>query len=385
MGLFDWLFPGPEAKVRKARALLERGEYNEARWVLEGLEHGEARALRDQALAGMVELNLRAAEGAASLGDRALMEEHMELAREFGATPEQLRSLRRRPREERRPPPPPPEAPALEGDDPIWSLPPDDPRLRYAQIVESWPEALQPRLLALGADFAEACLAIEEGRAAESWERLAPYPARDPVAHFERARAALAMGRPGLAGAELQRLGERLGHLRVGNLHTAVLLSQILGQAGELDRALGVVDGALAATPTDVDLRFARANTLAGLGRWDEAEADASDVIRRAGKVMAAWRVVARARLGRGDRAGAAAALEGGLAACCSNPGKCGNQPLDLEATRMLARIYAEDGRETARVEELLGQLAEVQGGLEPEDEQIAALAGLSTLEPARA
>ncbi len=385
MGLFDWLFPGPEAKVRKARKLIERGEFNDARWMLDGLEHGEARALREEALAGMVRLNLGAAEAAGALGDKELMEEHLELAQEFGATAEQLRGVRRRPRAEKKVEAPPPPPPALEGDDPIWSLPPDDPRLRYAQLVEAWPDALQPRLLALGADFAQAALAIDEGGAALAWEKLAPYPAKDPVAHYERARAALAMGRAGLAAAELRQLGERLGHLRIGNVHTAVLLAQLLAQGGETEQALRVVDGALSAAPSDVDLRFVRASTLSAMQRWQEAEAEASDVIRRAGKVMPAWRLIARSRVGLGDRVGATNALEAGLAACCSSPGKCGNQALDLEGARMLARLYAEDGREPARIAQLIGEIGAAQGGLAPEDEEIARIAGLVTLEPARA
>lgn len=382
MGLLDWLFPGPDAKIKKARVMLERGEFNEARWLVDGLEHAEARNIRAAALEGMARLNLEAAAAAEALGDRALMDEHLELAREFGATPEQLRGVRRRARppqkvKEQAPPPPP----ALEGDDPIWSLPPDDPRLRYAQLVEAWPDALQPRLLALGAEFAAAALAIDEGGAAAAWDALAPFPAKDGVAHYERARAALAMGRPGLAAAELRQFGEKVGHQRIGSVHTASLLAQLLAGAGEGERALEVVDGALAKATADVDLRFTRASTLVGLARWAEAEADATEVIRRAGKVMPAWRIVARSRVGLGDRLGATNALEAGLAACCGSPGKCGNQALDLDAARMLARLYAEDGRETGRVSQLLGEIAAAQGGVGPEEEEIARLAGLAPAE----
>lgn len=362
MGFFDWLRPSPEARIRKARKRLETREYNEARHLVEGLESHDARAIREQALWGLVELNLEAAAAAGAMGDRELMAEHLDLARDFGASPEQLRAARREGRSVRAPARPTPSAPAPEGDDPVWSLPPDDPRLRYAQLVESWPEALQPRLLALGVDFASAVLAIDEGEPARAFEAIQPFVARDPVAHYERARAALAMGSPGLAVGELRQFGARVGHVRVGNVHTAGLLSQILGQQGDRPGALDVLEGALGVTPADVDLRFMRAGALAALERWDEAEADASEVIRRAGRVMPAWRIIATARVARGDRRGATDALEAGLAACCGNPGKCGNQLLDVEAAKMLARLYREDDREPGRVSELEAEITAAQG-----------------------
>lgn len=378
MGLFDWLFPGPDAKIRKARALIEKREFNDARWLVEGLDHPQAGAVRDEALAGMIALNLDAAESALERGERDVAAEHLELARELGATPDQLRRVRRV-RAAAPPPKPAPEPsppPALEGDDPIWSLPPDDPRLRYAQLVESWPEPLQPRLLALGAEFASAALAIDEGGAEEAWEVLGRFTSQDPVAHYERARAALALGRSGHAAGELRRFGEKVGHTRVGNVHTAALLAQLLQAKGEGADALAVVDASLGESPTDMELRFARANALLGLDRFEDAETEAALVIRRAGKVMPAWRLLARARLGRGDRAGAIAALEGGLAAYCGSPGKCGNQALDVDAARMLARLYAEQGDQQGRVSQLLGDIGAAQGGLSPEDQDIARLAG---------
>ena len=51
------------------------------------------------------------------------------------------------------------------------------------------------------------------------------------------------------------------------------------------------------------------------------------------------------------------AVLEDGLNRCCSAPGKCGSQPLDLEAVRMLAAMYLEDNIEPKRAAELLRDL----------------------------
>lgn len=362
MGWLDWLRPSPETRILRARKRLEARDYNEARFLVEGLESHDARAVREAALQGLVELNLEAAAAAGAAGERELMNEHLDLAREFGASPEQIRSARREGRSVRPAARSTPAAPAPEGDDPVWSLPPDDPRLRYAQLVEAWPEALQPRLLALGAEFASAVLAIDEGGAAAAFEAIGPFVARDPVAHYERARAALAMGSPGLAAGELRQFGARVGHVRVGNVHTASLLAQILGQQGDRAGALVILQEALAATPNDMDLRFMRASALAALERWEEAESDASEVIRRAGRVMPAWRIIANARVARGDRQGAANALEAGLAACCGHPGKCGNQALDVEAAGMLARLYREDEREPGRVAELEAQITAAKG-----------------------
>lgn len=378
MSLLGWIFPSlqsPDEKVARARRLIAEREFNEARWALEGVNHPEAGALRESANAGLVELNLEAAVSAEALGDRELAAEHLDLAREFGATPEQMRGYRRRSRSVAPPPPPKPKpapAPEAEGDDPIWSLPPDDPRLRYAQLVEGWPEALQPRLMALGAEFASAALAIDEGGAAAAWEILAPYTAQDPVACYERARAAMQMGRPGLAMGELRRFGETVGHTRIGAVHTASLLAQLLASSQQADAAFQVIDAAAGQSPDDLELRYTRASVLAHQGRWPEAEADASAVLRRSSRAMGAWRLLAQARVAQGNRAGATAALETALSTCCGNPGKCGNQALDIDAARLLARLYAEAGEQAGRVRELLGEIAAAQGGLGPEDEAIA-------------
>lgn len=382
MGLLGWLFPSLQSadeKVARARRLIGEREFNEARWVLDGVNHPDAAGLREAALAGLVELNLEAAVSAEALGDRELAAEHLELAREFGATPEQMRGYRRKSRGVAPPPPPPkpkPPEPIIEGDDPIWSLPPDDPRLRYAQLVEAWPEALQPRLMALGAEFASIALSIDEGGAGVAWEALAPYTQRDPVACYERARAAMQMGRAGLAVGELRRFGDEVGHARIGAVHTAALLAQLLAQGRQTDTAFEVIDGATQKSPDDLELRYTRASVLAQQGRWSDAEADASAVLRRSSKAMGAWRLLAQARSAQGNRAGAVAALETALTTCCGNPGKCGNQPYDVDSARLLARMYAEAGEQPARVRELLGEIRAAQGGLGPEDEEIAKMSG---------
>ena len=44
----------PESRVDKARKLLEKGEYNEARWTLGDVRHPDAGPLLAQAQAGLV-------------------------------------------------------------------------------------------------------------------------------------------------------------------------------------------------------------------------------------------------------------------------------------------------------------------------------------------
>ena len=152
MGFLGKLFgTDPESKLNRARKFLDTGEYHEARWVLEGLEHPEAAPLMEAARSGLVEANLEEGRARYSSGDREGAEEHLALARTFGATAEQLRQARRIGREAM-PKPKPKRTAAAEGpvgDDPIWSLPPDDPRLRYALMVETYPAHLRERLMAL--------------------------------------------------------------------------------------------------------------------------------------------------------------------------------------------------------------------------------------------
>jgi 8-oxo-dGTP diphosphatase len=84
----------PAAKVEKARRLLQRGEYNEARWALDGLEGDEAAGLRAEAMGGLRQLNLDEALARLRLGDRAVGEELLALATEFGATHDEVQAIR---------------------------------------------------------------------------------------------------------------------------------------------------------------------------------------------------------------------------------------------------------------------------------------------------
>ncbi len=396
MGWFGRLFGGgPAARVERARRLVAKGRYNDARIELEGVEGSEAEAVRAEALAALVELNLEEARARLNAGDRGGAAEHIELARAFGATEEQLRSVRRYGREvreaasrakaaaeaER-------DAPAVEGDDPLWSLPPDDPRVRFALLVETWPEALRARLLALGEAYAAAVMRLEDGDPAGARQALTAFVEAEPAVRFDRARAALALGQFPAAASDLRAFGDQVGHQRIGNTHTAVLLGQVLARLGRGAEALDILDAELARPemagddPDRLALQATRVGLLEAVGRLEEAEREAARLLPKAPRDLGLYRMLGRLRVALGDRLGAMQALETGLTTCCSSPGKCGNQPFDVEAGRLLARLYLEDRLDPRRAEELLDELSRAVPTPEWEDLYLAALVARNRGDP---
>ena len=225
MGLLSWIFPGPADRIRKATKLLERGDPGQARLLLEGLEGSEAQALRDRVLDRLVELNLEAVQASVNARELDAAAENLELAQRFASDRhrEGLRAARGVMREARAaarlaaPPKKakgaghsgcssgscgtdgcddvPPEAPSPGfGADPIWSLPPDHPQVRYALLLETYPEDLRVRFLALGAEFAQAVLLLEDGEHRRAFDALEPFVAAESAVRLPRARAAIAMG-----------------------------------------------------------------------------------------------------------------------------------------------------------------------------------------------
>lgn len=352
----------PETKLAKARKFIDQGEFHEARWMLEGLDHSETPALMAAAMAGLVEANLEEGRARYSSGDPEGAEEHLALARSFGASAEQLRAARRLGREAM-PKPKPLRTAAAEGpvgDDPIWSLPPDDPRLRYALMVETYPAPLRERLTALGQSFAAAALLTDNGQPEQAFKALLEHTNRDDVARYERARAAIAAGELPAAASELLRFSEAFGHHTIGSNHTIIMLVQTLISLGRAEEALGHVLSCLSASAESseqVMLRSAEAQLLFVLERDEEADTKATALLRDASRDMSLVKLLSRIRQRRGLRVSAMAVLEDGLNRCCSAPGKCGSQPLDLEAVRMLAALYLEDQIEPKRVAELMRDL----------------------------
>jgi hypothetical protein len=359
MGFFGQLFgTDPDSKIEKAKKMIGLSEFHEARWLLEDLEHPETQDLMTATMNGLIGANLEEGRARYSAGDKIGAEEHLALAREFGATHDQLRGARREGRASM--PAPKPVAPKVDatpaGDDPIWSLPPEDPRLRYALMMEAYPEPLRERLLALGLGFAEAALLTENGKPEEAFTALQPFTAHDDVARYERARAAIAADILPAAASELLAFGDSVGHQTIGTNHTAVMMCQTLVR---LDRAEEAVDRLqpLLENPKNPSeqtmLSGAEAQILFLLGRDDEADVKTAKLLQESSRDMNLVKLLSRIRNRRGQRLNAMQILEDGLNRCCSAPGKCGSQALDLEAVRMLTVMYLEDRIEPKRTDEL--------------------------------
>ena len=390
MGWFQRMFGTSDAaRLERAQHFLARQRYNDARLELEGVEGAEAEALRKQALAVLVAWNIEEAQARTRAGDPEGAQEHLDLARQFGATDEDMRSVRRLAREVREEKRREAEEKAaaeaenihIPGDDPLWRLPPDHPRLRYAILVESYPDALRGRLIALGEDFAAAAILLEDGHAQAAVGALTPFAQAEPVARYERARAAVAAGQLPVAASDLLVFGKEVGHQRIGATHTAVMLASTLAQLGRAREALDIIVAEQQRAP-ELELEAVRVGLLEAVGELEQAESAASRLIQQAPRQMGLYRQLARIRERQGERVGAAEVLEWGLNTCCSSPGKCGNQPLDIQAVRSLARLYLEDRVNPERTTELLDKLARHVSEPGWEDHYIAALAARNQSDP---
>ena len=122
-------------------------------------------------------------------------------------------------------------------------------------------------------------------------------------------------------------------------------------------------------------MRSAEAQLLFALGHDEEADEKTSTLLRESSRDMGLVKLLSRIRNRRGQRINAMAILEDGLNRCCSAPGKCGSQPLDLEAVRMLVTMYLEDNIEPKRAAELLRDLQTHRKQHSWEDAYIDALA----------
>ena len=132
--------------------------------------------------------------------------------------------------------------------------------------------------------------------------------------------------------------------------------------------------------PLDVD--GTRAALLEATGALDEAEKAAVALLQQAPKDQGLYKLLARVRLRAGNRGGAVAALEADLACACGSPGKCGSQPYDVEAARMLARVYLEDRAEPDRSATLLAEIAKNSEAPDWQDAYLHALVARNAGDP---
>lgn len=383
MGFLGRLFGvySPEERVQRARAYLASGEPNEARLEVLEVQHPDAESVLAQALEALVELNLSEARARFTSLDEEGGKEHIEMAREFGASAQQLREVRKEAREiraaERRKELAAEQAAKVvetEGDDPLWSLPPSDPRVRFAMLVEGYPADLRERLAKLGKDFATAVLLLEDGQPAAAWKALSAFVEEEPAARFERARAALATRELTKAASDLATVGDHFGHQRIGALHTGVTLAQLYAQLGRHQDALDLCDAELRRAP-DVAMLATRAHLLSAVGRYPEAEQATTVALKQSSKDLNLYRLLGIVRLKQDNRIGAMQALEAGLNVNnCSNPMKCGFKPPDLPSLRLLARLYLEDRLEPKRAREVVEMLQGMVQEATWDDAYVAAL-----------
>ena len=151
-----------EQKINRAKKYVEQGQFNNARMEIFDIKSSEASEILEKANVGLSQINIQEAQARFNSGDFLGAQEHLELARKFGASEEDIRVARRLGRQRKQ------EAEneskqlkaqrnkiEVVGDDPVWSLPPDHPHVRYAIKIKEYPNNVQKKLIDLGSGFAE--------------------------------------------------------------------------------------------------------------------------------------------------------------------------------------------------------------------------------------
>jgi tetratricopeptide (TPR) repeat protein len=405
MGLWSWLFPTPEQRLQAARRDLERGRFADARDAAQSLDHPDAAEVVRLAELGLCRLNMAAVESWLEAGDDAKVAQHLELAREFHQPEcaEELAALRVRIREtaqERRE-----DAARRAAVDATRSfevdprfhqrhavdalpLPPgvseEDAEALQARLTilfESYPEALRPGMLRMGAAFSQAVIDLEDGQVDAAWDALVALPEDEPLALYERARAALALRKPAIAVDLLTRFAALAqGHQAVGTGHSGALLARAQAEAGDLPAAIATLTDARRADP---DLAAGLyASLLEHAGRLDAAETVLRGLLKKAGNQPWIYNAIARVRVRDGRRLDAMSALERALQTCGCGPGSCGSAKPDVETYRLLATLYLEDGRDVPRALELADTARSLVEQPSWDDLYLAALASRARAEP---
>jgi hypothetical protein len=379
MGLFSWLSTSPEKKIAKAKGFLDNKLYVKARDAAEGIDSELAVEIRKAALQGLRDLNIKEAVGLANALEFERAQEHLELAESFDQGGDNsLQEARGEVRRLRTNAPAPKQRSAgSAGSNPfgggagavgegagadeipepdennLWSLPPDDPRLAVAITLETYPVELREKLLGLGTKFAGILALIDKGEPDAAIEQMTPFIESESAVRYERARAARAAGNLPLAGSDLATWGQEFGHQVVGTSHTAAQLAHIYAEQGRLEDGLRVVIAQLKVEPGQKQLRGTMATLLEAVGRFSEADEVARKLVREVPSDLGLYRLMARCRMRGGKRLEAMQVLESSLKNNCSS-GACGSQPFDVEAGRMLARLYLEDRLDPKRANELM-------------------------------
>ena len=310
MGWFQRTFSNSTtARIERAEKFWLNQEFNKVRMDLEGLTDNKAQDLYNSALQHLKDLNLREALARFSLGDPTSAEEHLELARTFGGTHSEIQNIRKEGRviisQERAKKAEKKQRVAakkkIQGDDPIWSLPPDDPRLQYAIHLEGYPIELREKLIPLGQEFAQAVLAIQNGTPENVVHTLSNYIEREPAVHYERARAAIAVGDLPLAISDLMTFGALIGHQVISNTHTGALLGQLMAQVGRGAEGIDTLSD-LIKEDTHVTMRIVRSQLYLQQGQIEVAEKETQALLKDMPKSQPLIRQLASIRLKQDNR-----------------------------------------------------------------------------------
>lgn len=401
MGLWSWLFPSPDDRIARARNLLETGRAEFARLEVLDIDRDDARALLHQAENVLALRNLEAAIQYASQGDDVKAAERLELAERFhhGGHEANFTEARREMREIRTARSEAETRAKEERNARLLAVDPlgmtggpsfldrtdtgdlfdperEEMEQRVALIIESYPEALKAGASKLGPEFAEAVLALDDGKPAEAMQKLLALPDDSPLVCWERARAAHALSDGAAAAAAARDFAKYAGgHHTIGSLHTGTFLASRLAEQGDLNAAMRVLRDVRAGGTLPPSGDYLLAQLLYATRQWPEAEAILSPLIRKHPKEAPLYTLLARVRAAGGERVAAMRALEASLEAICCTPGKCGTQAPDLDTHRLLATLYLEDGIETRRALELAETASTlVSGPMTWDDAYLAAL-----------
>jgi hypothetical protein len=372
-----------EQKIKRAKKYLEEEQFNNARMEIFGIDNPEAQNLYKESCQGLAQINIQEAQARFNSNDFSGAQEHLELARQFGASETEIRQARKLGRqrkneveEEKRQLLSQRNKIEVVGDDPVWSLPPDHPHIRYAIKIKSYPNNVQKKLIDLGPGFAEASLLIDDGRYQEAYEQLTTFVEQEPAARFERAKAALQLQQLNLAIGDLFIFGEKIGHCVIDGTHTAALLSQLLKHTHRPQEALEAVSNT--DHPSAI---LVRAEIEESQGKFQIAQDLIKNLLQKYPSDLNLIRRLAHLKVKNEERPEATQILESALHRCCA-PGKCGSQPFDVYAARLLVRIYLEDRVDEQRSKELLKEIQKHSREVTWEDQYLSALYARNTNQP---
>lgn len=383
MGLLSWFSPTPEKRIARAEKFILSGRFADARDEVSGLDSEKAKGLFVEAERGLTQANLEAARSWADAGDDERVERHLELAARFhkGGLEDEFKQVRRYVRELRQARKNEAdeyqrkqeaklldyEAPAFLKDAPVPNLPDGltEDELMHAQmrislVLENYPKSLQATVPALGPDYAQALLLIEDGKAEESLQTLLKMDSSQPLVRYERARSAFILGDAAAARDELNAFGRLAsGHQFMGSRHSAEFLAQMTAEAGDIPAAIKIL---MKLRETESKHGgFLLAQLLFADEKYPQAETVLRDLIRSFPRQTALYKLLAQVRIAAGFRIEAMRVLEQALEATHCAPGTCGYQPPDPEVKRLLAILYLEDNIEHVRAQELISELPDTE------------------------